>query len=383
MVSTPYFAILAVYVAFAVGYLHIRHLNLDNVLLGNTSSVSDYKFGKGGHILENIAAAFSWAFGIPSGVHGQWSFTAQGMLTWLKALRILTCLGAICVLFTSRRNFLLLGIAWFLILAAPGLPLVNHFLPYYLFAPLAGFALVAGLVLDWLYAQCSKISRTAGDSGTAILLAGWTRSHATTANLLVINHSLLGGASRISAATVADIQTLYPTLPAGARVVLFNEDIPSAPGDHMGGALLQLAYEDPTLVTDYVTLGFSIPAEDLNAGRVLVFKWTDDRFVDVTALARQRPDLLQAHSATTNYHLELSAGPDFYMLRVPELQNTAAVILSALDGRVLEPFKVNLDSRGETRFDVPKETKGTYTFVAIRQENENAWVPVMRSIEGR
>ena len=358
----PHFAILAVYLAFAVGYLHIRQLNLDNVLLGNTSSVSDYTFGKGGHILENIAAAFSWAFGIPSGVHGQWSFTAQSMLTWLKALRILTCLGAICVFFTSQRNFLLLGIAWFLILAAPGLPLVNHFLPYYLFAALAGFALAAGLVLDWLYAQCSKISRTAAMVGTAILLAGWTRSHATTANLLVINHSLLGVASRISAATVEDIQTLYPTLPAGARVVLFNEDIPSAPGDQVGGALLQLAYKDPTLVTDYVTLGFSIPAGDLNAGRVLVFKWTDDRFVDVTALARQRPDLLQAHSATTNYHLELSAtevraGLDSYTLRVPELPNKAAVILYALDGRVMEPFRVDLDSRGETRVDVPKDAK--------------------------
>ena len=119
-----------------------------------------------------------------------------------------------------------------------------------------------------------------------------------------------------------------------------------------------------------------------------MFKWTDDRFVDITALARQRPDLLQAHSATTNYHLELSAtevraGLDSYTLRVPELPNTAAVILYALDGKVMEPFRVDLDSRGETRFDVPKETKGTYTFVAIRQENESAWVPVIRSIQIR
>ena len=35
----PHFAILAVYLAFAVGYLHIRQLNLDNVLFGNTSSL--------------------------------------------------------------------------------------------------------------------------------------------------------------------------------------------------------------------------------------------------------------------------------------------------------------------------------------------------------
>ena len=112
----------------------------------------------------------------------------------------------------------------------------------------------------------------------------------------------------------------------------------------MGGVLLQLAYKDPTLVTDYVTEGFSIPVEDLNAGRVLVFKWAGDRFVDVTALARQRPDLLQPHPAATNYHLELSAtevraGLDSYTLRVPELQNTAAVILYALDGRVMEPLQ--------------------------------------------
>ena len=68
----------------------------------------------------------------------------------------------------------------------------------------------------------------------------------------------------------------------------------------------------------------------------------------------------------------------------PELPNKAAVILYALDGRVMEPYRVDLDSRGETRVDVPQDAKlGTYTFVAIRQESESAWVPVIRSIHVR
>ena len=186
-----------------------------------------------------------------------------------------------------------------------------------------------------------------------------------------------------------DIQTLYPTLPAGARVVLFNEDIPSAPGDQVGGAHRQLAYKDPTLVTDYVTLGFSIPAGDLNAGRVLVFKWTDDRFVDVTALARRAarsasgslcdnelsprvvgnrspggPGFLHASGSGTSEYGR--SGP--LCFNMAKFWNPSQWIWTV----VVRPGLI-----------FPKETKGTYTFVAIRQENESAWVPVIRSIQVR
>jgi hypothetical protein len=78
---------------------------------------------------------------------------------------------------------------------------------------------------------------------------------------------------------------------------------------------------------------------------------------------------------------EVRSGSDSYILRIPEIQNAAAIVLYALDGKVMEPFKVDLDSRGEVKLDVPAGTKtGTYTFVAVRRENERTWVPVSRSL---
>jgi hypothetical protein len=382
----PHFAILGAYLVFAVGYLHVRHIDIDQILLGNASAGSEYQMGVGKHVLRNLGAAFSWAFGIPSGVHGYWMLSSPLMLTLLKAFRALVLVGTVCVLATPKRNLLLLGIAWFVTAAATTLPLTDHFLPYYLFAPLIGFALAVGIVLDWIYAQCSRISTPAAVGATGLLLGLWTGIHASTANYLAANHGLLGGATRVSATTVKDIKALYPQLPDGARVVLFNEDVPNAAGDQMGGALLQLAYDNPNLVTDYVSEGLSIPADDLNSGKVLAFKWIDGHFVDITSMVRQVPQLLKSPPRRTDYHLELSttevrAGMDSYIIRIPEIQNARAMILYALDGKVMEPIGVVLDHRGEVKLDVPAETKrGVYTFVAVRRDNEREWVPVARSI---
>ena len=41
--------------------------------------------------------------------------------------------------------------AWFLIAVSPPLPLFEHFLPYYLFLPLAGFSLAIGIIFDAVY----------------------------------------------------------------------------------------------------------------------------------------------------------------------------------------------------------------------------------------
>ena len=154
----------------------------------------------------------------------------------------------------------------------------------------------------------------------------------------------------------------------------------------MGGVLLRLAYNNPALVTDYASEGLSVPVDDVNSGKVLAFKWTDNRFVDITPMVRQRPELVRSPPRRTDYHLELSAtevraGMGSYKIRIPEIQNAAADILYALDGKVMEPFRVGLDPLGEIKLDVPAETKrGVYTFVAVRRINERNWVPVARSI---
>ena len=73
--------------------------------------------------------------------------------------------------------------------------------------------------------------------------------------------------------------------------------------------------------------------------------------------------------------------PCYEALTSPSIQSAAAIVLYALDSKVMAPFRVDLDSRGEVKLDVPAGTKlGTYTFVAVRRENEQAWVPVSRSL---
>jgi len=68
-------------------------------------------------------------------------------------------------------------------------------------------------------------------------------------------------------------------------------------------------------------------------------------------------------------------------VHIPELPNAAADVLYALDGKVMEPFGVTLDSRGEFKINVPSGTKrGRYDFVAVRRAGESAWVPVSRSL---
>ena len=288
----PHFAILGFYLVLAVGYLHVRSIDFSHLLQNIPAEQTDYKFAFGRHMLENIDVASSWAFGIPRAIYGYWTFPAPETLTLLKTIRLGICLGAVFVLFTPSRNFLILGIAWFVTALAPTLPLVNHFLPSYLFAPLAGFALAGATVLDWIWTQCSKIAPPTAIAPVAILISAWMWIHANTAQRIVANSSLLGAAAENAGSALADIQKLYPTLPEGVRLVLFNEGNPAVAPDQMGGMLFQLAYEDASLEVQYSTEGLSVPAHDPNAQKVLAFEWLDGHFVDITPLVRQRPDLL-------------------------------------------------------------------------------------------
>ena len=294
----PHFAILGLYLLLAVGYLHIRQQNLEDLLRGTGPSSPEYAFGAGRHVLDNLDMSFSWAFGMPHGIHGQWKFDSPEMRMGLKVLRTLAIAGAICVLLTPRRRFLLLGIAWFLTAALPGVPLVSHFLPYYLFAALIGFALAMGTILDWAYAQSRKVLPHAAIALPVAWLAVWTFVHASTGRWIATNDEMLGSAARVSGTTVNGIRALYPNLPKGTHVVFFNEDVPLAARDQ-AGVLLQLAYNDPSLTMHYVTIGVSIPPEDLEMDKVLAFKWVDGRIVDITAFIRQRPELLVPHAAST------------------------------------------------------------------------------------
>src|SRR5262249_18637352 len=53
----PHFAILGVYVVIVVGYVHVRHVDLSQILKGTAFSMDEYKFSIGRHVLTNLDAA--------------------------------------------------------------------------------------------------------------------------------------------------------------------------------------------------------------------------------------------------------------------------------------------------------------------------------------
>ena len=301
----PHFEILGIYLAFIVGYVHVRHVDVINILPGKALSEDEYQFSIGRHMLTNLDTALSWSAGFPRGVYGYWELGSHRQLLFLKVFSAAICIGAVCVLFTSRRRILLLGIAWFLLAVAPALLLERHFLPYYLFAPLVGFAFAAGTIVDWAYSQCSKISHAVSAAVTILLFVAWGRVHAETANNLAANSVMLGEAARVSGIAYRDILAAYPRMPEGSRLVLFNEGI--RPGAlETGGELFRLAYDNPSLVTEYSTAGFSFPLQKTDTDRIIAFKWVDEHFVDITSFVRQPPELLRPHDDSDHYYLDLS-----------------------------------------------------------------------------
>ncbi|HET9129921.1 MAG TPA: glycosyltransferase family 39 protein, partial [Terriglobia bacterium] len=155
----PHFALLACYLVFAIGFLHIRGIDL-RALIDKPGAAGNgvYRLVLGKNLTDNTSIAFSWAFSIARGI-GQWSPIKDWMVVALKVVRVLICAAAVFALFSSRRKYVLTGLAWFLIAAAPTLPLVDHFLPYYIFGPLVGFSIAVGAALDWASEWLSKHSR--------------------------------------------------------------------------------------------------------------------------------------------------------------------------------------------------------------------------------
>jgi hypothetical protein len=285
----PHFLVLGCYLVLVFGVLHVRNLEIGQVFGWiPQDSTSGYQFGADENAIENIRHVFSWVFGIPAGIHGQWVFGASWILPMLETFRVVASVLAIVLLFSPRRKVLLLGVCWFLAMLAPAIFLKTHFLPYYLSAPLAGLALAGGTLLEWGYTQIEKMSPRTAIAMAVLVLAGWTKGQANPANRLALSHSLLGGAATASGRALADVRSAYPTLPKRAELVFFNESIPSAATDHASGLLFKLTYDDPDLVVRYSTTG--LPA-GLNPEQVFAFKWDQGHFVDVTARVRRQPDL--------------------------------------------------------------------------------------------
>src|SRR4029453_2869496 len=122
------------------------------------------------------------------------------------------------LLFTPQRNAVLAGVCWFMTTLGPAFLVKTHFLPYYVFVPLAGLAVAGGAMVAWLYDRCERISPRVAIAAVAIVLSVWTKGQVHAANRVVLTHPLLGGAANPSGIAWQDVNRAYPTLPKGEQL---------------------------------------------------------------------------------------------------------------------------------------------------------------------
>jgi hypothetical protein len=384
--------ILLGYLIFAIGYVHIRSIDIRQLLENpGTAGQKGYQLVLGKNVWDSAGVAFSWAFGIARRI-GQWPVAAPWMLSVLKAVRALFMVLALFVMFTPRRKYVLIGLAWFLLTAAPTLPLLDRFVPYYLFAPLVGFSIAVGVVLDWAYERSARYSRPLAFAFCAALLGSLAYIHATAVSSAMRTHPLLGISAENAESGMRDMLALYPILPRGATLVIFDEENPYLYLDQGRGMLYSMAYKDDSVTAMYFSTDISVSKDDLKAGKTFVFKSSGRHITDITLFVKQRPELLLPHDPTERYCLELSKSEvsainDAYVIQVSELkdsQDRTFNVLRAYNGVVEDPFQVTLDHHGQFEFKLDSETKsGTYTFVALQRPGEPNWVTVSGSVRVR
>ncbi len=386
---TPHFVILSIYLVFAIGYLHIRTVDIRQLVENpGTAGQKGYQLVLGKNVWDSAGVAFSWAFGLSRRI-GQWSVAAPWMPSALKAVRALIIVLALLVMFTPRRKYVLIGMAWFLLTAAPTLPLLDHFIPYYLFAPLVGFSIAVGVVLDWAYERSARYARPLAFALCAALLGTLAYINVGEASSAMRTHPLLGISAENAESGMKDVLALYPNLPKGATLVIFDEENPNLYMDQARGMLYQMAFQDDSLGVMYFSSGISVSEDDLKTGKTFVFKSSGGHMTDITSFVKQRPELLSPHNPNERYRLELSksearAIDDTYVMRVSESkdsQDRTFNVLRAYNGIVEDPFQVTLDNHGQFEFKLDDPTKtGTYTFVALQRLGEPNWVTVSGSV---
>jgi hypothetical protein len=376
--TKAHLAFLAVYLVFTIGYLHVAGLSFPTIVKTSHQASLPYDFAFGKSILLNAATGLSWAFNIPNG----WVTLSQDQPPWavifLKAFGVAIAILSLIVLFNrKRRSWLLFGIAWFFIAAGPALALQKHFLPYYLFLPLAGFSLVIAAAVDWLYEHLKRWSRSAAvvvcilpfPVLVFICSIGITNS--------AQNSPLMGGAARIAQNAWSDFSTLFPTLPSHVTLYILDYDLPNLPYIQSSGDLFRMYSGDETLKVQYWSKEplFSSP----DAPFKVVLSKPDGHLKDITSEFDKDPfRFISKEFVTGPYELKLNATDvkvgDPCTFLIPQHENKDVQIFYKLNGSPIKAFWVHLDASSRAEFKVSSETpKGLYEFVGFSTSRFQIW----------
>jgi hypothetical protein len=381
----PHIAIVMVYLVFAIGYLHVIGISTASLLnQSQAPNPGDYipLFNAG--LLKNADLALSWAFNLPRGWWGQWQHLSPAMIVFLKWFRAGILAIAALMLVKPERKRIVFGLAWFWVTLSPALPLVTHFIPYYLFLPVAGLSLLAATVLTRLYDALNRIRPLAAGTSVALILAGMLYVTRVSIQADIRNNRLLGGSATLALNTLSDLRRLYPTLPPDA-ILYFEDANEHLAWEHDWGGLIRMAYGVDTISALYQGQGHALTPDAQN---VFVFAVRNQHLVDETDDYRARPGIYMTFK-DSDLKFELSAvevvaGKDKYVLMIRGIKNVPVRIAYTFNGGPLETFNTLLDSDGEASFDVASYTrKGVYRFLAFNVSGTAEWIRAERTLTVR
>lgn len=379
--------VLAVYVALVFGYLEVQRPAFQSIFARPGPEVA-YRFSLDRTILDNAGLAVTWAFNMPRGWQTDGRNLRGWMMTYLKGFRVLVLLLGAGVLLLPERRLMAAGFAWFFIAVAPGLPLFEHFLPQYLFLPLAGFSIAIGTIFDAAWRKAATVGtlyeRPAGAATAAVfvVLAGIC---AFGARNDMRNNRVLGWSSRVALNSMNDLKAAHPALQPHTTIYFSDADEPDLAWDTAQGELFKMAYGDDTIHTLYWGWGEVITQGVMERGPVIVMKFRDFHAADVTKdfLAASEPPV--SYRAPEGYRLEISpaaaASGQKYRLSISGLPNTGVTVHYTLNGGPVQAFQALLDNNHQVTFDVSDRTeKGLYKFVGFRMPAGD-WLQAAASIQ--
>jgi hypothetical protein len=301
------------------------------------------------------------------------------MVDYLQYFRALVLALTTVLLLKAKRNVVLYGWAWFWIALLPALPLVSHFVSYYLFLPVAGLSLVVGFGLSWFYDVINR-TRIPIAAATLVLLLGGVLYVTSRAIRADIEHNgLLGASATFAYNTLNDLKAFYPQLPANTTIFFADGHAPLS-WQHDSGGLIKMTYgvDIPIL---YESLGHSI---DPNVKNPLVFAVRNGRLTNETSdpfgFMKFAASDLKLELSTA----EVTAGRDKYVLSIRRAGNAPVQIAYTLNDGPPETFSTRLDANGNVALDVSRDTpKGVYRFRAFNISGSNDWFRTEETITVR
>jgi hypothetical protein len=192
---------------------------------------------------------------------------------------------AAALIWRADRKAILFSFGLFWITLLPTLPLVSHFLPYYLFLPVAGLSIVVGCVFARLYDLLSRLQPIVASAAIVLVFGGVLIVTSRSIRGNIRDNPLLGGSSRLASNTLNDLRRLHPALPPGATLY-FADANKSLAWPHASGGLIKMAYGTDKISVLYQSQGDSLVPE---ARDVIFLGVQNGRLVDETARYRSNP----------------------------------------------------------------------------------------------